>query len=328
MNGVVVRRREPVRHLKRLYRALSHHVTILVIPHADLPQMRGRFSLAFLLFGAVLWSGFTVWAGFFAGRQLDYWVTKADNMVLTAKMQYMAQEFDRSREVLETARATDKQLRILLGMRSREEILRSEEGLGGPSAADRAGLASLLRMGRLSQGDVRSTVERLRGESGRRLASFQEIAWYITNERSLGQATPSVWPTSGHISSAYGYRFSPMGGGTGHDAGVFHEGIDIANRPDTPIVAAADGVVRYSGWSSGFGMMVLLDHGFGYSTLYGHAAKTTVKVGERVSRGQLIAYMGTTGRSTGNHLHYEVWRHGKPVNPLAFLRVQAEGRGS
>lgn len=318
-----------MRQLQRLYRSLSRHVTILVIPHADLPQFRGRFSMAFLLFGAMLWSGFTVWAGFIAGRQLDYWVTKSDNMVLGAKMQYMAQELDRSREVLDTARATDKQLRILLGMRSRDEILRSDEGLGGPSASDRAGLASLLRMGRLSQDDVRRTVERLRGESSRRLASFQEIAWYITNERSLGQATPSVWPTSGQITSAYGYRFSPLGEGSGLHSGAFHEGIDIANRPDTPIVATADGVVRYSGWSSGFGMMVLVDHGFGYSTLYGHAAKTTVKVGDRVMRGQMLAYMGTTGRSTGNHLHYEVWRHGKPANPLTFLRVQqGDGRGT
>ncbi|MBI3298224.1 MAG: M23 family metallopeptidase [Elusimicrobia bacterium] len=279
--------------------------------------------MAFLMFGALLWTGFTVWAGFAAGIQADYWVTKADNMVMGAKMSYMAQEMDRSREVLETARATDKQLRILLGMRSRDEILKSEEGLGGPSASDRAGLVSLMTSGRLSQGDVRRTVQRLRSESTHRLASFQEIAWYITNERSLSQATPSIWPTSGHITSPYGYRFSPFGGETsGLHAGSFHEGVDIANKPDTPIVTTADGVVRYAGWSSGFGVMVLVDHGFGYSTLYGHTAKVAVKVGERVARGQLIAWMGTTGRSTGNHLHYEVWRHGRPANPLTYLRVQ------
>ncbi len=314
-----------MRYFLSLSRLLNRHVTVLVIPHADLPLLRGRFSLAFLLFGALLWTGFTVWAGFAGGRQLDYWVTKADNMVMGAKMSYMAQELDRSRELIDTARATDRQLRILLGMRSRDEILKSEEGLGGPSASDRAGLANLLTTGRLTQTDVRRTVERLRSDSQRRLASFQEIAWYITNERSLGQATPSIWPTSGHITSPYGYRFSPFGESSGLHAGGFHEGIDIANKPDTPIVATADGVVRYSGWSSGFGVMVLVDHGFGYSTLYGHTAKVVVKVGDRVTRGQLIAYMGTTGRSTGNHLHYEVWRHGKPSNPLSFLHVQPDG---
>lgn len=312
-----------MKHLLRLSRLLSRHVTILVIPHADLPQWRGRFSLAFLVFGALLWTGFTVWAGFAAGFQLDYWVTKADNTVMSAKMTYMAQEVDRSREVLETARATDKQLRILLGMRSREEILRSEEGLGGPSASDRAGLVGLLSSGRLSQHDIRRTVSRLRVESERRLASFQEIAWYITNERSMSQAKPSVWPTSGHITSPYGYRFSVFGAeGAGLHAGSFHEGVDIGNKTDTPIVSTADGVVRYAGWSSGFGVMVLVDHGFGYSTLYGHTAKVAVKVGDRVSRGQLIAWMGTTGRSTGPHLHYEVWRHGRPANPLTYLRVE------
>ncbi|MBI5596243.1 MAG: M23 family metallopeptidase [Elusimicrobia bacterium] len=318
-----------MRHLLRFSRLLNHHVTFLVIPHADLPQLRGRFSMAFVLFGVLLWTGLTVWAGFAAGRQLDYWVTKADNMVMGAKMSYMAQEIDRSREVLETARATDKQLRILLGMRSRDEILKSEEGLGGPNASDRAGLASLVSSGRLSQSDVRRTVLGLRSESQRRLASFQEIAWYITNERSLSLATPEIWPTSGHITSPYGYRFSPFGGeGSGLHANTFHEGVDIANKPDTPIFAAADGVVRYAGWSSGFGVMVLVDHGFSYSTLYGHTSKVAVKVGDRVTRGQLIAYMGTTGRSTGNHLHYEVWRQGRPVNPLSFLRVQPGGEGT
>ncbi|HBL18309.1 MAG TPA: hypothetical protein DD417_16540 [Elusimicrobia bacterium] len=309
----------------RIYRALSRHVTILVIPHADFPLLRSRFSLGFVVFGLALWSGMTVWAGFIVGRHVDYWVTKADNVVIHAKMRYMVDEIGKSREVLETARATDQQMRILLGMKSRQDILKPDEGLGGPSVADRVGLGRLLSSGaRLSQPDLRRRIRRLRLESEQRLASFQEIAWYITNKRNLLRSTPSIWPSGGRITSSFGYRFSPFSQRGGLHSGSMHEGIDIANKPDTPIVATADGVVRYAGWMSGFGMVVVIDHGFGYSTLYGHTSNVTVKIGARVVRGQMIAFMGTTGRSTGIHCHYEVWRHGKPVNPVLFLQERKE----
>lgn len=309
---------------RRFFRALSRHVTVLVIPHTDLPMLRGRFSLAFILFMIGLWSGVTICAGFLVGRHVDYWITKADNLVVHTKMRYMADEIGKSREMLDMARATDKQMRILLGMGSRDKILK-DEGLGGPEAADRDQLGTMIANGmaaKLPQGEIRRQISGIRGESQRRLASFQEIAWYITNQRSLFRSTPNIWPARGHITSGFGYRFSPFARRDGLHRGGFHEGIDIGNKPDTPIVAAADGVVRNAGWQGGFGMMVVIDHGFGYSTAYGHTSKVTVKKGARVERGQLIAYMGTTGRSTGNHLHYEVWRHGKPVNPVKYLQAR------
>jgi murein DD-endopeptidase MepM/ murein hydrolase activator NlpD len=310
---------------KRLARTLSRHVTVLVIPHSDLPLFRGRFTLSFMLFGLALWSGLTVWAGYLAGRHVDYWVTKTDNAVIRARMNYMAEEMDKSHDLLEMAKATDKQLRIVLGMRSRDEIVSADdEAFGGPNAAERQGLRRLLAGTPLpAPVSIRRTARDIRRESETRLASFQEIAWYITNERSLYHATPNIWPTNGKITSLFGYRFAPFQDHADAHGGQFHEGVDIANRPDTPIVVTADGVVRYAGWSSGYGMMTLVDHGFGYSTLYGHTSKILVKVGDRVARGQMIAYMGTTGRSTGHHLHYEVWRHGRPTNPMRFLRVEA-----
>lgn len=299
---------------------MSRHVTVLVIPHADFPLMRGRLSVSFLLFGVFMWSALTIWAGFLAGRHVDYWITKADNTVIRSKMHYMAKEMEKSREMLDMVDSTDKQLRILLGMGERDEILKSIRGLGGPSAAERVGLSRLLTTAqRIPQPKIRESAQFLREESRRRLASYQEIAWYLTNQRNLRDSTPSVYPTDGRITSGFGYRFSPFQRRTGLHRGQFHEGIDIANKPDTPIAATADGKVRYAGWRGGFGMVVLIDHGFGYSTLYGHTSKVVVKPGAEIVRGQLIAYMGTTGRSTGHHLHYEVWRHGKPVNPLKYL---------
>lgn len=122
---------------------------------------------------------------------------------------------------------------------------------------------------------------------------------------------PSIWPTTGVVSSPYGLRW----GGTD-----FHPGMDIANDMGTPIVATADGVVEYAGWNSGgYGNMVDINHGNGLMTRYGHASQVVVSVGQQVKRGQLIAYMGSTGFSTGPHVHYEVHVNGQRVNPISYL---------
>ena len=123
--------------------------------------------------------------------------------------------------------------------------------------------------------------------------------------------TPTGWPTDGFISSGYGLRWN---------GAEFHQGIDIAAEMGTPIVATADGVVTLAGWNAGgYGNMVDIDHGSGVSTRYGHASAVVVTPGQRVRRGQIIAYVGSTGHSTGPHLHYEVRLSGQPVNPSSYL---------
>lgn len=133
----------------------------------------------------------------------------------------------------------------------------------------------------------------------------------IAYQESINASTPSIWPTSGDVSSPYGLRWG------GSD---YHPGIDIANDSGTPIVATADGVVTDAGWNSGgYGNMVDIDHGNGYVTRYAHAQSVVVSAGQSVKRGQVIAYMGSTGYSTGPHLHYEVRVNGKVVNPVGYL---------
>lgn len=306
-----------------LQKHLSRKVTFVVIPQGPSRTWRLQFSLSFILFMVGLWSGLTLWAGWISGRHVDYWVTKADNQVMRARMAYLAQEIQRSREALDLARSTDEQLRVLLGLARRRDIIEGDTAMGGPTAADRISLRQILSgdPAAARQSDWRRQLAAIREESYKRLASFQEIAWYIGNQRSLFQATPALWPTEGSVTSLYGYRMSPLARHDG-ESGEFHPGIDIANAADTLIQATADGTVRHSGWTRGYGNMIVIDHGYGVSTLYGHTSKTLVRAGERVRRGQVIAYMGTTGRSTGAHLHYEVWRYGKPVNPMAFLKVR------
>lgn len=309
---------------KKLSDALSRRLTVLVIPQTGLRPWRWQCTAGFFLFALILWSGVTVWAGFTAGRQVDYWITKADNQVMLTKMTRLAQEMDRARLSLDQAKATDRQLRGLLSLSRDRDPIEAAEGVGGPTLADRLSLAGMLGGGAKSirQSEWHREISRLRRDAERRLASFQEIAWYVGNQKSLRNATPSLWPTEGSITSLYGYRFAAMRRVDG-ETGEFHAGIDIANAADTLIHATADGTVRFSGWSHGYGNMVVIDHGYGVSTLYGHTSKTLVKTGDRVMRGQVIAYMGTTGRSTGAHLHYEVWRQGRPVNPMAYLKVRS-----
>ncbi|MDD2774076.1 MAG: M23 family metallopeptidase [Elusimicrobiales bacterium] len=302
-------------------------VNLIVVPYGPLAPWRFRFSMPFALFAAAVWTGVTVWAGYVAGRNLDYYVTKADNRLLRAKMAYVAGEIEQGRKYLAMTRQTEEQMRGVLGMGGKSAIIRNVsggEGEGGAAPGEALSFRSLIgkKASEISESVFRRNISQITDESRRALASFQEIAWYIANQRNVYRATPGIWPASGSINSSFGYRMSPFSS----DFGEFHSGVDVANRPETPIYATADGVVRHAGWAAGYGQAILIDHGFGFSTLYGHTAELKVKEGDKVSRGQIIARMGTTGRSTGCHVHYEVWVNGKPVNPMKYLKVGEAGK--
>jgi murein DD-endopeptidase MepM/ murein hydrolase activator NlpD len=129
--------------------------------------------------------------------------------------------------------------------------------------------------------------------------------------------TPTLWPVSGPITSSFGERENPFGG----DEGEFHPGIDISGPLGTPIHATADGVVTAAQVVNGYGREVTIDHGHGVETLYGHMSGFAVTVGQAITRGQIVGYIGHSGRTTGNHVHYEVRIHNTPVNPHKYLRT-------
>ena len=122
------------------------------------------------------------------------------------------------------------------------------------------------------------------------------------------------WPVSGEITSPYGYRVHPIYGTT-----IYHSGIDIGVDEGTPVHAADGGVVVWSGWMGGYGYAVVIDHGNGLSTLYGHNSELAVDEGQSVAKGQVISYAGSTGNSTGPHVHFEVRVNGDPVDPMGYL---------
>jgi murein DD-endopeptidase MepM/ murein hydrolase activator NlpD len=123
-------------------------------------------------------------------------------------------------------------------------------------------------------------------------------------------ATPSIWPSEGVVTSRFGWRWG------GSD---WHPGIDVAADSGTPIVATAAGVVVASGWNGGYGRQVIVDHGYGITTSYAHNSENAVSVGQKVKKGQIVAYMGSSGFSTGPHVHYEVRINGTAVNPAGFM---------
>lgn len=141
-----------------------------------------------------------------------------------------------------------------------------------------------------------------------------ELIKFLEDQMSVLARTPSIWPTKGWVSSRFGYRISPF-----TKEREFHAGLDIVTRNKAPIVAPADGIVASVGREYGYGKIVTINHGNGLKTRYAHLSKALVKKGQVVKRGEDIALVGTTGRTTGPHLHYEVLLNGVPVNPQRYI---------
>jgi len=154
----------------------------------------------------------------------------------------------------------------------------------------------------------------LKNELEGQISSFGDIDEYVQTQRRLYLATPYGWPAPGYLSSHFGRRTDPFSG-----LKERHYGVDISGPLGTPVRTTADGVVKLTGWHSGYGKLVVIEHDFGFSTRYAHNGRVMVKVGDVVKRGQAIALMGNTGKSSGPHCHYEVLHHKKRVNPYAYL---------
>ena len=145
-------------------------------------------------------------------------------------------------------------------------------------------------------------------------SGFYRVVEKMENSVQKWEHVPTIWPADGWISSTFGWRKSPFNGQR-----EFHTGLDIANMPSTPIKAAANGYVVFAGWFGVYGNVVMIEHGFGYETRYGHMDAINVRKGQYVSKGQYLGTMGDSGRSTGTHLHYEVIHNSKLEDPMKYL---------
>jgi len=177
-------------------------------------------------------------------------------------------------------------------------------GIGGPVEEDAAGGFSA----------AQRQIDEIMQSIDMRRVSQEELYGVLNDERSLLGAKPKGWPTRGWVTSGFGMRRSPFTGKRD-----MHEGLDIAARTGTPVYATADGIVSRAETAAGYGKLVVIDHGYGFKTYYGHNSKIHVRVGQRVKRGERIASVGNTGSSTGSHVHYEVRRNNVPLNPKKYI---------
>ncbi len=211
-------------------------------------------------------------------------------------------------------RDLDTKLRRVVSLGPRDKA-QQVLGIGGP---DELGLQNLASLGEKKQEEalkeMHQELSQLKGEASKQETSLQMLIEYFEDKRSLFASTPSIWPVRGWVTSPFGNRTSPFSGIV-----KFHEGIDIAAQTGVPIMAPADGVVIKAGFSTGYGNMVEISHGYGIKTVFAHNSRLNVKAGQRVKRGDVISYVGDSGSSTGPHLHYEVRLNGLPVNPTKYM---------
>jgi murein DD-endopeptidase MepM/ murein hydrolase activator NlpD len=160
-----------------------------------------------------------------------------------------------------------------------------------------------------------NTFAALRDFFGRLQTRLQIVRADVENRAQLAESTPSIWPTIGNISAFFGQRDDPFGSGEAE----YHSGLDISTDKGNPVVATASGTVESASYSGNYGNLLVINHGFGLTTRYAHLASFAVRVGDHVQRGRVIGYVGTTGRTTGPHLHYELLVNGALTNPLRLL---------
>ncbi len=203
--------------------------------------------------------------------------------------------------------ALGEKLSTVAGLADSDFDFSQDPSLGGPEVLD----------GNLAAPDFISELEALEKRIEERQLQLEMLNSVMTERQSLAEFDVSGRPvTGGYISSGYGRRLDPF---TGNRA--FHQGVDFnTGKIGEEVFAVAAGVVNYAGWKEGYGRMVQIDHGNGYETLYAHDQKLLVKEGDVVKKGQIIALSGTSGRSTGPHVHFEVHKNGRVVDPASYIQ--------
>lgn len=258
----------------------------MIVPHARSNLFKINVSLVGLVACLALSVVGAIYIISIGVKTLDYYVMKN-------KVSYFAKEFSELRSTTVSLKETNDELSKLLSLKSKSNILKSAE---------------LKDTGSLD-------IESLKKQVNEAIESVSTIKLFIAEQRDIYQSTPTGWPVHGAISSGFGLREHPVSGET-----MRHTGVDIRIPMGTEVKATAPGIVSYSGWTNGSGYIVVLEHGHGFSTAYAHNKEVFVSVGQKVKKGEKVALSGSTGVSTGPHLHYEVWKNEKQVDPISYLK--------
>ena len=284
--------------------------TLIVVPHAK-ARFR-KFQVSVRLTKWVL-GAIGVLAVALAGILVHYtWISvqvgevkrlRGENLALATKARAYEENAGRLQARVLTLQGMVTKLGLMAGL---EESL-PEAGLGGVGGLSHLETTAPSLDMRASLDGMDHTVSALTEKSARLETVFQD-------QRQMLASTPSIWPVRGYFSGAFGKRRDPFTG-----MGDFHPGIDISTPRGTRVVAPADGVVVFCGAKGAYGNALAIDHGYGTVTRYAHLDGFNVRPGQRVRRGDVIAFVGNTGRSTAPHLHYEVWVDDQLRNPIHYI---------
>ncbi len=295
--------------------------TVIVLPPGGnrIRRVRLRSWLAaglFLVGLAVLGT-----AGYFG---YDYYTLKQfqpdldrlekENLAQRTQLLAFSEKIGELQAEMEKLGQFNKKLKAVLNPDNPEEAAGQFVGQGGFETDTARPSGQAQRSAREVIRNMHQDLARLQEDASVAEQVQQEMQSFLESRKSALAATPSIWPSRGWVTSGFGHRRDPYTGRR-----EFHRGVDIANGTGTPVVAPALGVVVKEGWESGYGRVLIVHHGYGLSTMYAHLSKTLVKPGQQVKRGQRIALVGASGRTTGSHLHYEVLLNGVPVNPANYI---------
>jgi murein DD-endopeptidase MepM/ murein hydrolase activator NlpD len=245
---------------------------------------------------------------------IDYEVARKSILKTREKLFEVDEGFHKVQSKLKKFDEKDKKLKDILGYKNKKTIIETNEGEDS--------LAGKVLNTDVDKNSVKLKIDKVIAEIELREQNYSEVEKYISKQRSVWVSTPKLWPLRriGWVTSNYGYRervFGSMGAGDTKD---WHTGMDIAHKTGEEIVASAPGKVVFAGISGGYGNLVIINHGYGFATRYGHCSKILVKKGQDVKAGQTIALVGSTGLSTGPHLHFEVWKYGQTTDPAKFIK--------
>ncbi len=295
---------------------LKEKLTFMVVPDSQGVSKQLSIPVWSLYASALAVLLLLFFSVFFASEFLAERVDRSELEGLKAENQQLAAKYEELRWALaETGDRYDELVQKEIAIRAVFDLpeISVEErqlGIGGPGAQI---VSPVSETQQLAYG-TEAEVDRLLRLSRFELEKYNEAEQELQNLEDRLDHTPSIWPTKGWFSRGYGMKDDPF---TGYKQ--LHRGIDVANYNGTPIIAAAEGKVTKTGSFGRMGKMITIDHGYGFVTRYGHLSSIDVKRGQRVKRGDVIGKMGSTGYSTGPHLHYEVWRNGKVLNPMNYI---------
>lgn len=247
-------------------------------------------------------------------RAFDVYRLRQEMKGQTSQIHFFSAKVEELERQLSGFKDFERKTRIIANLERRGQGVVPLMGIGGPSPSD-------IREELKERGDekalilqMRSDIERLQSEAVSSEESLSQLIRLLLIKKQLLVHTPSIWPVQGWVTSVFGFRTHPLTG-----LSQMHEGLDIANRVGTTIIAPASGIVSDIDTDQLFGNIVVISHGFGVTTWYAHLHKVLVKLSQRVERGDKIAELGMSGRTTGPHLHYEVRINNIPANPVQYI---------